>query len=101
MLLNANLRLKLCNFGLATVVSRLNQEGNTICGIMNYISPEVFKQKAVMASHDFWSYECVLFSLIIGLPPFSSYSREQMDALVSNASYSLPSDIDPDVHHQC
>jgi serine/threonine protein kinase len=96
MLLDANKNVKLCDFGLATTVSRLKLEGNTICGTMNYIPPEVFKQKAVTTSVDLWSYGCVLFSLITGLPPFTSYSREQTEALVSNASYSLPADVDPD-----
>jgi serine/threonine protein kinase len=63
---------------------------------MNYIPPEVFKQKAVTTSVDIWSYGCVLFSLMTGLPPFTSYSREQTEALVSNASYAIPSDVDPD-----
>jgi serine/threonine protein kinase len=96
MLLDANNNVKLCDFGLATTVSRLKLEGNTICGTINYIPPEVFRQKAVTTSVDLWSYGCVLFSLITGLPPFTSYSREQTAALASNASYSLPADVDAD-----
>jgi serine/threonine protein kinase len=96
MLLDKDNHVKLCDFGLSTSVSRLKLEGNTICGTPNYIPPEVYNQKGVTTQADVWSFGCVLFTLLVGVPPFTSYSKDQTEKLITSASYSMPPDIDPD-----
>ncbi|KAH0789750.1 CAMK family protein kinase [Histomonas meleagridis] len=95
MLLDKDNNIKLCDFGLATTINSLKLEGNTICGTLNYISPEIYNQKGVTLVSDLWSIGGVLFTLVTGHPPFASASRDETLKLAKNGSFELPPDVDP------
>ena len=95
MLLDANDRVKLCDFGLATTVNQLKVEGNSICGTMNFIPPEIYDQKGVTTVADVWSYGCILYTLVVGKPPFTSVTAKETVLMARQGTFELPDSIDP------
>lgn len=94
MLLDVNDNVKLCDFGLSTFSSSLKLEENSICGTMNYISPEIFSRKAVTLSSDIFSVGCVLYTMIVGVPPYTSQSKELTIKKAREGSYDIPAWVD-------
>ena len=72
-LLDKDLIVKLCDFGLATKVID-DERKTTICGTPNYIAPEILNQNKLGHGHSFevdiWSLGVIIFTLLAGRPPF-------------------------------
>lgn len=47
---------------------------NYFVGTLDYTAPEIFRKQAYKEASDLWSFGCVLYEMVIGLPPF--YSQE-------------------------
>jgi eukaryotic-like serine/threonine-protein kinase len=64
-------RLKLSDFGLASVVAarRITAEGRTM-GTYQYMAPEQIRGKEITPRTDLYSLGCVFFELLTGRPPF-------------------------------
>ena len=92
--INEKMELKLGDFGLATKLDFEGERKRTICGTPNYIAPEVLEGKAGHSYEvDVWSLGVIIYTLIIGKPPFetsdvkTTYKRIRMNA------YSFPDHI--------
>ena len=88
------MEVKLGDFGLATKLDFDGEKKRTICGTPNYIAPEVLEGKAGHSYEvDIWSLGVIIYTLIIGKPPFetsdvkTTYKRIRMNA------YSFPDHI--------
>ena len=70
-LIAANGRLKLSDFGLASVSTnrRITQMGKT-AGTFLYMAPEQIRGKDLSPQTDLYALGCVLFELLSGRPPF-------------------------------
>lgn len=89
--LSEKMEVKLGDFGLATKLDFDGERKRTICGTPNYIAPEVLEGKAGHSYEvDTWSLGVILYTLLIGKPPFetsdvkATYKRIRMNA------YSFP-----------
>lgn len=51
-------------------VDEIKIEGYKPCGTPNYIAPEVIKEKPYGLKADIWSLGCILYTLLVGSPPF-------------------------------
>lgn len=60
---------KIADYGLA-VKLKVGQEQKTMCGTPNFISPEVIDRQPVGLSSDLWSLGCMLYTMLVGYPPF-------------------------------
>ncbi|KIM34660.1 hypothetical protein M413DRAFT_33120 [Hebeloma cylindrosporum] len=60
--LDANMNVKVGDFGLAALIENPGERKKTICGTPNYIAPEV----------DTWSIGVILYTLVVGRPPFQT-----------------------------
>ena len=71
-LLTSSGRLKLSDFGLASVVAarRITAEGRTM-GTYHYMAPEQIRGKEITPRTDLYSLGCVFFELLTGRPPFT------------------------------
>jgi serine/threonine-protein kinase len=70
-LIASNGRLKLSDFGLASVAAsrRITQSGKT-AGTFLYMAPEQIRGKELSPQTDLYALGCVLFELLSGRPPF-------------------------------
>ncbi|XP_061616289.1 serine/threonine-protein kinase DCLK3 isoform X1 [Phyllopteryx taeniolatus] len=67
-------RLKLADFGLATVVS---EPVFTICGTPTYVAPEILSETGYGLEVDMWALGVILYILLCGFAPFRSRHRDQ------------------------
>lgn len=92
--LNDKMEVRLGDFGLAAKLDFDGEKKRTICGTPNYIAPEVLEGKAGHSYEvDIWSLGVIMYTLIIGKPPFetsdvkATYKRIRMNA------YSFPEHV--------
>lgn len=62
----------------------------TLCGTPNYIAPEVLNKKGHSFEVDVWSLGCILYTLLIGKPPFETECLKDTYAKIKKNEYSIP-----------
>ena len=92
--INDKMEVKIGDFGLATKLEFDGERKRTICGTPNYIAPEVLEGKQGHSYEvDVWSIGVIIYTLIIGKPPFetsdvkTTYKRIRMNA------YNFPDNV--------
>lgn len=94
LLLTANMQVKICDFGLATQLNQLHENKHmTLCGTPNYISPEVALRSSHGLKTDNWSLGCLLYTLLVGRPPFDKNGVKSTLTQVVIGNYHIPSHI--------
>ena len=85
--LTDKMELKVGDFGLATKLDFEGEKKRTVCGTPNYIAPEILDGKSGHSYEvDIWSLGVIIYTLIIGKPPFetqdvkTTYKRIKMNA---------------------
>ena len=105
--LTEKMELKVGDFGLATKLDFEGERKRTVCGTPNYIAPEILDGKTGHSYEvDIWSLGVIIYTLIIGKPPFetrdvkTTYKRIKMNAytfpesaIISEAAKNLISQI--------
>lgn len=83
--------LKLCDFGLAQLISDSQSEENKK-GTPYYMAPELFEEGGVYSYYsDLWSFGCVLYELYVGTPPFiSSTFKDLKEQILTAETPSIP-----------
>lgn len=90
LLINKDMAVKIADFGLATQLSEPDEKHFTMCGTPNFISPEVATRSAHGLAADVWSVGCMLYTLLVGQPPFDAPGvKKTLDRVIS-AEYLLP-----------
>jgi len=93
--LNDNMEIKLGDFGLATKVDYDGERKRTLCGTPNYIAPEVLQKKGHSFEVDIWSLGCILYTLLVGKPPFETQTLKDTYARIKNNEYHIPQKVGP------
>lgn len=88
--LNDDMELKIGDFGLATKVDFEGERKKTLCGTPNYIAPEVLNKKGHSYEVDVWSLGCILYTLLIGKPPFETSCLKDTYAKIKKNDYIIP-----------
>ena len=88
------MEIKLGDFGLATKLDFDGEKKRTICGTPNYIAPEVLEGKSGHSYEvDIWSLGVIIYTLIIGKPPFETTDVKATYRRIKQISYTLPEHI--------
>ncbi|KAF7968335.1 hypothetical protein HWV62_30957 [Athelia sp. TMB] len=92
--LDANMNVKVGDFGLAALIESPGERKKTICGTPNYIAPEVLFDTANGHSFevDTWSIGVILYTLVIGRPPFQTKDVKTIYKRIRDNEYEFPSD---------
>ncbi|VDN18532.1 unnamed protein product [Gongylonema pulchrum] len=91
--LNDNMEIKVGDFGLATIVENEGERKKTLCGTPNYIAPEMLDKKGHSYEVDIWAIGCILYTLLVGRPPFETSSLKDTYNRIKNNTYTIPNDI--------
>ena len=92
--LNDRMQLKVGDFGLAAKVLFDGEKKRTICGTPNYIAPEILDAKIGHSYEvDYWSIGVILYTFLIGRPPFESSEVKQTYRKIKGNLYSFPEHV--------
>ncbi|KAG0308511.1 hypothetical protein BGZ99_001138 [Dissophora globulifera] len=80
-------RVKIADFGLSKVV--WNEQTMTPCGTVGYTAPEIVKDERYSKSVDMWAMGCVLYTLLVGFPPFYDESIQALTEKVARGQFTF------------
>eukprot|EP00042_Codosiga_hollandica_P041887 m.378083 g.378083 ORF g.378083 m.378083 type:complete len:673 (+) comp56194_c0_seq6:68-2086(+) len=90
--LNSAMEIKLGDFGLATTIAFDGERKKTLCGTPNYIAPEILESKEGHSYEvDIWSFGCIMYTMLIGRPPFETENIKATYQKIKNNDYRIPS----------
>lgn len=88
-LINADHRVKLADFGLVRAVAESERTSDQIIGTVSYLSPEQVEGTSIGPASDVYSAGILLFELLTGQTPFSG------DTQLAHAMARLSQDVPP------
>ena len=88
--LNDKMELKVGDFGLATKLDYDGEKKKTVCGTPNYIAPEVISRAGHSYAVDIWAIGIIIFTLLVGKPPFETRDVKTTYGKIKAADYSFP-----------
>jgi polo-like kinase 1 len=95
--LSAGMQVKLGDFGLATKLDFENERKRTVCGTPNYIAPEIIDNSSSSPGHsyevDVWSMGVIIYTLLVGRPPFETSDVKATYKRIRNVEYSFPDTV--------
>ena len=93
--ISESMEIKIGDFGLATNIQYEGERKHTICGTPNYIAPEILEGKSVGHSYevDFWAIGVIIYTLIIGRPPFETEDVKETYKRIQDNNYNFPNHI--------
>ncbi|XP_076471497.1 serine/threonine-protein kinase PLK1-like isoform X2 [Babylonia areolata] len=91
--INDEMEIKIGDFGLATRLDYDGERKRTLCGTPNYIAPEVLGKKGHSYEVDAWSLGCILYTLLVGKPPFETSCLKDTYTRIKKNEYQVPSSV--------
>jgi len=91
--LNDDMQVKIGDFGLATKLDYAGERKKTLCGTPNYIAPEVLNKKGHSFEVDIWSIGCILYTLLVGKPPFETQTLKDTYTRIRRNEYHIPTKL--------
>lgn len=71
----------------------------TMCGTPNYISPEVVSRSSHGLEVDVWGLGCMLYTILVGRPPFDTQAVKSTLTRVVMADYEIPQYLSSEAKH--
>ncbi|XP_063359565.1 serine/threonine-protein kinase fused isoform X1 [Cydia amplana] len=84
---------KLCDFGLARIMTNSTHILTSIKGTPLYMAPELIDEKPYDHQADLWSLGCIVYELMAGQPPFYTMSILQLVRMIRHKPVQWPSFI--------
>ncbi|KAM9456393.1 serine/threonine-protein kinase PLK2 [Clarias gariepinus] len=97
--INEAMELKIGDFGLAAKLEPVENRRRTICGTPNYLSPEVLNKQGHGCESDVWALGCVMYTMLLGRPPFETTNLKETYRCIREARYTMPSTLSPQAKH--
>jgi len=92
--LTDGLQVRIGDFGLATKLDHAGEKKKTMCGTPNYLAPEILDGSSGHSFEvDIWSIGVILYTMLIGKPPFETKNVKQTYKRIQANLYSFPSEI--------
>ncbi|KAJ6035588.1 uncharacterized protein N7446_010350 [Penicillium canescens] len=84
-------KIKLGDFGLSKLIYGYGNQTMTPCGTMGYAAPELISDQGYSMGVDMWALGCVLFTLLVGFPPFYDPNIGILKRQVTRGEYTFQS----------
>lgn len=84
-------KIKLGDFGLSKLIYGYGNQTMTPCGTMGYAAPELISDQGYSMGVDMWALGCVLFTLLVGFPPFYDPNIGILKRRVTRGEYTFQS----------
>ena len=86
--------IKVGDFGLAYQLKSDHEKKRTLCGTPNYIAPEVLDcKKGHSYEADIWSIGVIIYTMLIGRPPFETTNVKETYRRIRHNLYFFPETI--------
>ena len=93
--LSSTMDIKLGDFGLAARIGFEGERRRTVCGTPNYIAPEILESKNGHSYEvDSWSLGVVIYTLLVGKPPFETPHVKTTYRKIKINTYTFPENAD-------
>ncbi|XP_061397586.1 serine/threonine-protein kinase polo-like [Musca vetustissima] len=89
--LNDMLQVKIGDFGLATRIEYEGERKSTLCGTPDFLAPEILTKKGYSYEVDIWAIGCVMYTLLVGQPPFETKTLKDTYSKIKKCDYRVPS----------
>jgi len=91
--INNDMEVRIGDFGLAVKADKDGKKEMSVCGTPNYIAPEVLSKTGHSFEVDTWALGCVMYTLLVGRPPFETSCLKDTYMRIRNNEYAIPSRI--------
>ncbi|CAH1647676.1 unnamed protein product [Spodoptera littoralis] len=88
--LDHDVQIKIGDFGLATRFTYTKDRKQKYCGTPNYMAPEILTSHGHSYKADIWSIGCLMYTLLVGTPPFDAPTVEDTYRRIKCCDYSMP-----------
>lgn len=96
-LLAADKTVKLSDFGWSVKTEpRRAHKRLTICGTLDYLSPEMVELKEHDFSVDVWLLGVLCYEFLVGRPPFEEIDKNATYKRIANVNFTIPSFVEED-----
>lgn len=88
--LDAQMNIKIGDFGLAAVLADEQDRRTTLCGTPNYIAPEILSKSGTRGHDskvDVWAIGIICYAMLIGIPPFQSKTQQEIYSKLKTLDY--------------
>lgn len=86
-LVDSNMQMKICDFGLAILERNAHLEADILCGTTNYLAPEVINLNGFERRSDIWAIGVIAFVLLYGYKPFEADTEKITFDRIARADY--------------
>lgn len=91
--INQEMEIRIGDFGLAVKADKDGKKEMSVCGTPNYIAPEVLSKTGHSYEVDTWALGCVMYTLLVGRPPFETSCLKDTYLRIRNNEYAIPSKV--------
>ena len=93
------MKVKIGDLGLAARVTEPGERKRTLCGTPNYIAPEILENKHGHSFEvDIWSTGVVLFTMLVGRPPYESKDVKSTYKRILANNFTFPEHVSAPPH---
>eukprot|EP00998_Keelungia_sp_KM082_P006396 NODE_2648_length_1018_cov_57.305275_g2629_i0.p1 GENE.NODE_2648_length_1018_cov_57.305275_g2629_i0~~NODE_2648_length_1018_cov_57.305275_g2629_i0.p1 ORF type:complete len:287 (-),score=46.51 NODE_2648_length_1018_cov_57.305275_g2629_i0:86-946(-) len=88
LLVDHNGNIKIADFGWS--VHTLSLRRRTLCGTLDYLPPEMLKNRSYDNTADVWCLGVLCYEFLVGSPPFEHEQQAETKNMITQAKYEFP-----------